>query len=175
MAELVFDRPEYVSKAEKSWKTIAGALQHVLGYNVELRINFVPNNASNKDKEFKKPPYFIRLFNCSRRVILRSHHSAECGRNVSGSSDVTPTTQDKYVETCPSECASSQIYHTCCHGKDLFKTIRSNDGNALSVGTSTPNGSMPDTTDREHPFNKKINRGDPSSNPCKPGSNPGYA
>ncbi|EEF39047.1 conserved hypothetical protein [Ricinus communis] len=41
VVELGFHRPDYVSKAEKSWKTIASALQSILGRNVEIRINLL--------------------------------------------------------------------------------------------------------------------------------------
>ncbi|KAK6123605.1 hypothetical protein DH2020_042658 [Rehmannia glutinosa] len=81
VAELEFDRPDYVSKAEKSWKVIAGALQHILGYNVELRINLANNDAKLKKSYFS-------LFNCSRRVHLRSQFSAES--NASENYDSTP-------------------------------------------------------------------------------------
>ncbi|KAL7138806.1 hypothetical protein ABFS83_09G007200 [Erythranthe nasuta] len=136
VAELEFDNPDYVSKAEKSWKLIAGALQCLLGYNVELRINLRYNNDSDKKTgKYLKKSYF-GLFNCSRRVHLRSQFSTtECTSNASENSS-TPTrtaTRGKNVETRGSECGS----HTprmCCHGKVMLKTIRSNDGNALSIG-----------------------------------------
>ncbi|KAI3454362.1 hypothetical protein Pfo_011025 [Paulownia fortunei] len=177
VAELEFDRPDYVSKAEKSWKVIAGALQHMLGYNVELRINLAYND-SNKLGKVKKP--YFSLFNCSRRVHLRSQFSAECRSDASENSGSTPTTiitRDKYVETCSSEC-ESQISHTCCHGKELFKTIRSNDGNALKTGVSTPNGLLSDSMAREdqsgaYPWNERINKGCPNSIDCKLESKPG--
>ncbi|XP_051123191.1 protein STICHEL-like 2 [Andrographis paniculata] len=145
VVDLEFDRLEYVSKAEKSWKTIAGALQCMLGYNVELRINL----AANKPKGFKKAPYLIRLFNCSRRVNLRQNLSAECGSNAWENSDAnaTPATRDKPIEMCSSECVSSGT-------KDLFKTIRSNEGNALSIGASTPGG--PFLSNSVDPFDRRI-------------------
>ncbi|GER38469.1 replication factor C / DNA polymerase IIIgamma-tau subunit [Striga asiatica] len=147
VAELEFNHPDYVSKAEKSWKVIASALQLVLGYNVELRINLA-NNETNKHSTKSKGPYF-GLFNCSRKVHLKnkkSPSSEECksssnnNNNTSENSDPTNTnlTRDKYVETCSSEY-ESRAANPCCHGKELFKTIRGKDGNALSIGMiSTP-------------------------------------
>ncbi|KAL0284545.1 UNVERIFIED_CONTAM: protein STICHEL-like 2 [Sesamum calycinum] len=125
VAELEFDHPDYVSKAEKSWKMIAGALQHMLGHNVELRINLACN-ASNKDVKFKKP--YFSLFSCSRRVHLR--------------------------------------------------TIRSNNGNALSIGVSTRNDFLQDSTARgdqsgAYPLTEQINKGCPNSVSFKPESKPG--
>ncbi|GFP88456.1 protein stichel-like 2 [Phtheirospermum japonicum] len=169
VAELEFDRPDYVTKAEKSWKVIAGALQHMLGYNVELRINLA-NNETNKHEKFKNR--YFSLFNCSRRVHLKSHFSAECKSNASGTSDSTPTTltKDKYVETCTSECGS-HIAHTCCHSKELFKTIRSKDGNALCVGLSTPSMARDDKSGA-HIWNEQVNKDGPNSIHLKPGSKP---
>lgn len=137
MIQLEFDHPDHASKAEKSWKEIAGALQRILGYNVELRITLAHDDSN---KKLKKP--CLSLFNCSRRVHLRSQLSAESGSNASEISSSTPTTvrtRDKYVETCSSECGS-RISCTCCHGKELFKTIRSSDGNALSIEAGAPDG-----------------------------------
>ncbi|KAK6148235.1 hypothetical protein DH2020_019147 [Rehmannia glutinosa] len=165
VAELEFDRPDYVSKAEKSWKVIAGALQHILGYNVELRINLANNDAKLKKSYFS-------LFNCSRRVHLRSQFSAES--NASENYDSTPTTivtRDKYVETCSPECGS-QILHTCCHGKEIFKTIRSKDGNALSIGMSTPSMAR-ENQSGAYLWNERNNKGCPNSNAFEPESKPG--
>ncbi|KAG8378681.1 hypothetical protein BUALT_Bualt07G0010600 [Buddleja alternifolia] len=163
VAELVFDRPDHVSKAEKSWKVIASVLQQTLSYNVELRIN-LSHNASNKHDKFKKPSF--SLFNCSRRVHLKSQFSAECGSENSGATPTTIITSDKYVETCSSECGSHAA-HMCCHGKELFKTIRNNDGNALSTSVGTPNGLLQDSNAREaqsgaYPLNEGSNKGCPS-------------
>ncbi|KAI3464176.1 hypothetical protein Pfo_020839 [Paulownia fortunei] len=174
VAELEFDHPDYVSKAEKSWKVIAGALQHMLGYNVELRINLA-NNASNRYGKFKKPSF--SLFSCSRRVHLRSQFCAECGSNASEYSGYTPTTiitRDRYVETCSSDCGS-QILHTCCHGKETVTSIRNSDGNALSIGVRTPYRPLPDSMERKNqlgadPLNNKINNGCPDSVDVKPES-----
>ncbi|XP_057804166.1 protein STICHEL-like 2 isoform X2 [Salvia miltiorrhiza] len=120
VTEVAFDHPDHASRAEKSWKEIAGALQHILGYNVELRINSAHDHDSSRDGKWKKP--CLGLFNCSRRVPFRSGSNA----------DSTVRTRDKYVETCSTEC-SSRISCSCCHRKELFKTIRSSEGNALSI------------------------------------------
>ncbi|KAH6819955.1 AAA-type ATPase family protein [Perilla frutescens var. hirtella] len=151
VADLEFDHPDHVSRAEKSWKVIAGVLQRILGYNVELRINLA-SNASNKHAKLKKPSF--NLFSCSRRVHLRSHFCAECGSSASEYSSYTPTafqTRDRYVQTCSSDCGS-QILHTCCHGNEMVSSIRNSDGNALSIGTKTPYKSLPDSMDRESAF-----------------------
>ncbi|KAK4488996.1 hypothetical protein RD792_004787 [Penstemon davidsonii] len=142
VAELEFNSPDSVSKAEKSWKVIATALQHILGQNVELRISLASNNCT----KFKKSS--LNLFNCSRRVHLKSQFSSE---NSDVTTPTTVITRDKYSESCSPECGS-RISHTCCHGKDLFKTIRNNDGNALSIGESTPDRSLPEKmANQNHP------------------------
>lgn len=137
MAEVEFDHQDYASKAEKSWKEIAGALQRILGYNVELRINL----DTNKNGKLKKP--CLNLFNCSKRVLFRSQFSAESASENSDSTPTTMRTRDKYVETCFSDCGS-RISCSCCHKKEAFKTIRSSEGNALSIEENAPNGSLPD-------------------------------
>ncbi|CAA0820943.1 Protein STICHEL-like 2 [Striga hermonthica] len=157
VAELEFNHPDYVSKAEKSWKVIASALQLVLGYNVELRINLA-NNGTNKHAAKLKRDYF-GLFNCSRKVHLRkSPTSEECksssnnNNNTSENFDQTNTnlTRDKYIETCSSECESQAGKgFPCCHGKELFKTIRGKDGNSLSIGIRTPGKGCPNSVTTE--------------------------
>lgn len=174
MVELEFDHPDYVSKAEKSWKVIAGALQNLLGYNVELRINLARSDL-NEHGKIKKP--YFGLFNCSRRVLHRKSQlsaTTECASNASENSDSTPSTnitRDKYVETCSSE-GGSRFSYTCCHGKVLFKTIRSNGGNALSVGANTPNGPLPAHPSDNYGIN--INKGCSNSVAVEPQSKPRY-
>ncbi|KAL3628932.1 hypothetical protein CASFOL_027978 [Castilleja foliolosa] len=169
VAELEFDRLDYVRKAEKSWKVIAGALQCMLGYNVELRIN-LSNNETNKHEKFKNR--YFSLFNCSRRVQLKSNLS-ECKCNASDTSVLTPKTltKDKYVETCSSECGS-HIAHSCCHAKELFKTIRSKDGNALCIGMSTPSMARDDKS-KSHIWNDRANKDGPCPVNLKPENEPG--
>ncbi|KAL1541964.1 protein STICHEL-like 2 [Salvia divinorum] len=140
VAELEFDHPDHTSRAEKSWKEIAGALQRILGYNVELRINLTRDGSSRK-RRVKKP--CLSLLNCSRRVLFRSWHSAEPGSNGSSNSPTTVGTRDRYVETCSSEC-SSQVSCSCYRRKEMLKTIRSSEGNALSIETGAPNAPLPD-------------------------------
>ncbi|KAL2492370.1 Protein STICHEL-like 2 [Abeliophyllum distichum] len=145
VAGLEFDHRDHVHKAERSWKLIATALQCVLGCNVELRMNLA-SNASGEKGKFKKPS--LSLFGCSRRMHLRSQFSSECGNDASENSDFIPgtvRTRDKYVETCSLECGS-QMSEACCHGKEkeVVKTLRNQDGNALSIGVSTPHRSFTD-------------------------------
>lgn len=149
VADIEFDLPGHVSKAEKSWKVIAGVLQQILGYNVELRINLA-GNASNKYTKLKKTS--LNLFSCSRRVQLRPHFCAECGSSASEYSSYTPTTfltRDRHVQTCSLDCGS-QILHTCCHGNEMVSSIRNSDGNALSIGVRTPYKSLAGSMDREN-------------------------
>ncbi|KAG6404285.1 hypothetical protein SASPL_136531 [Salvia splendens] len=140
VAELEFDHPDQASRAEKSWKEIAGVLQHILGYNVELRINLSRDGSSRKGKA-KKP--CLSLLNCSRRVLFRVKKSGGNGSSNSGSTPMTVRTRDRCVETCSSEC-SSQVSCSCCRKKEMVKTIRSSDGNSLSIEAGAPNASVPD-------------------------------
>ncbi|KAG6401976.1 hypothetical protein SASPL_138844 [Salvia splendens] len=135
VAELEFDHPDHASRAEKSWKEIAGVLQHILGYNVELRINLSRDGSSRKGKA-KKP--CLSLLNCSHRVLFRVKKS---GGN--GSTPTTVRMRDRCVERCSSEC-SSQVSCSFCRKKEVVKTIRSSEGNTLSIEAGAPNALLPD-------------------------------
>ncbi|KAL8498421.1 hypothetical protein ACS0TY_021664 [Phlomoides rotata] len=174
VAELVFDHSNHMSKAAKSRKDIAAALQLVLDHNVELRFN-LSNNGSNRYTKFKKPSF--SLFSCSRRGM---NFCAECGSNVSEYSSYTPTTfstRDRFVEMCPSSDCGSQIVHACCHAREMITSIQNSDGNALSIGVRTPHRSLPESMERENPlevdpFNKKLNNEVSNSLEFKPERQP---
>ncbi|KAG9135151.1 hypothetical protein Leryth_023315 [Lithospermum erythrorhizon] len=129
VADLAFNHPKYVSKAEKSWKLIASALQSSLGCNVEIRIKLV-NFTSSKACTEKKKPYF-NLFRCSRRKNHKSDSATECDSR-SHYSDIT----FKGATIMDSSDHGSQISHTCSNGKTSVKIIRSSDGNGLSIGVT---------------------------------------
>ncbi|CAI9112928.1 OLC1v1013439C1 [Oldenlandia corymbosa var. corymbosa] len=138
VAELGFYNAKYVAKAEKQWKAIAGGLQHVLGHNVEIRINLVIDVNAQNTAKVKKPAF--RLFSCSRRSHHRSCSGTECESDPSDKSDFSSTkafTRDKYIETGSSE-SGSHSSHACCLNKEMVRTIRSSNGNALSIALTTP-------------------------------------
>ncbi|XP_030542225.1 protein STICHEL-like 2 [Rhodamnia argentea] len=134
MANLDFSHPDYVTRAEKSWKLIASSLQSILGCNVEIRINYVPCAAESKRAKVKRPSF--SLFSCSRRMLQKTRSIVEQGSD-SDYSDYTfeqYTTMAKANLACPSDCRS-QMLHTCDHRVGAVSTIRNADGNILSVGT----------------------------------------
>lgn len=134
IAELEFYCPKDISKAEKSWKLIANALQRTLCCNVEIRINLVPGWFPKKYSRMKRLSY--RLFNCS---LGKPHSKMERISDASENSDSASKRVimvDKVVETCSSECLS-QNSQICCPGREIM-TIRNSDGNALSIGSDTP-------------------------------------
>uniref|UniRef100_A0A5B7BA44 DNA-directed DNA polymerase n=1 Tax=Davidia involucrata TaxID=16924 RepID=A0A5B7BA44_DAVIN len=138
VAELEFHHLDYVSKAEKSWKLIASALQSILGCNVEIRINLVHSASVTKYAKVKRPSF--RLFNCSRRMCHESLTTTERGSDPSDNYDFTSENamiRNKSVKTCSSDFGS-QISQNCNHRKEAARTIRNNEGNALSIGTSSP-------------------------------------
>ncbi|KAA8540733.1 hypothetical protein F0562_024348 [Nyssa sinensis] len=144
VAELEFHHPDYVSKAEKSWKLIANALQSILGCNVEIRINLVHSASMTKYVKVKRPSF--RLFNCSRRMPHDSLTTTERGSNPSDKSDFTSekaTIRANSVETCSCDCGY-QISQNCNCRKEAAKTIRNNEGNALSIGATVPPRLWPD-------------------------------
>ncbi|MCL7049730.1 hypothetical protein MKW94_017736 [Papaver nudicaule] len=132
VAEVEFSRPNYVSKAEKSWKLIANSLQLVLGCNVEIRINLMPFSSAVKSGKVNKPSF--RFLSCSRRMKSTTE---EC-TDHSESSDVTSETaqrRGKAIKTYSSD-PGPQFSPTSSHYKEGATTIRNSFGNALSTGTS---------------------------------------
>ncbi|XP_002511274.2 protein STICHEL-like 2 [Ricinus communis] len=145
VAELEFHRPDYVSKAEKSWKTIASALQSILGRNVEIRINLVLCDSALKCKKLRKLPF--SLFSCSRRVLRRSQLPTECGSDsdYSGHMSEKPIKGDRVILTCSSDCRS-QMPHYIFPRVDVVKALRNNEGNVLSIGRNSSHRSLQDDT-----------------------------
>ncbi|XP_055828464.1 protein STICHEL-like 2 [Solanum dulcamara] len=134
IAELEFYCPKDMSKAEKLWKPIANALKRTLCCNVEIRVSLVPGWFPKKYSRVKRLSY--RLFNCS---FGKPHSKMERRIDASENSDSASKRVimvDKVVETCSSECLS-QNSQICCHGREIM-TIRNSDGNALSIGSDTP-------------------------------------
>ncbi|KAI4319050.1 hypothetical protein MLD38_032698 [Melastoma candidum] len=128
VAELNFSHPSDVSKAEKSWKTIASSLQSVLGRNVEIRIN--PSNQNHF--EVKKRSF--NLLGCSRRMQGGTLSTTERGSD-SGLSDFYFEGQ-MHVERPNLVCASDshhQMFNVSRNG--AFSTLRNSDGNMLSMRT----------------------------------------
>ncbi|GMP33988.1 hypothetical protein CsSME_00007060 [Camellia sinensis var. sinensis] len=144
VVDLEFHHPDYVNKAEKSWKLIANALQSVLGCNVEMRIYLVHCASVTKYAKMKKLSF--SLFSCSRRMRHESQSTTGRGSDPSDNSDVTcekAIIRDNYVKTCSSNCGS-QIPQNCCQRKEAASTIRNNEGNALSIGMTMSHGLLPD-------------------------------
>ena len=74
IAELEFYTPKHVTRAEKSWKTIADSFQSVLGCNVEIRMNLVISACSPpKSAKAAAASLFFGLFSCSRRMLHTSY------------------------------------------------------------------------------------------------------
>ena len=75
IAELEFYTPKHVTRAEKSWKTIADSFQSVLGCNVEIRMNLVISACSPpKSAKAAAASLFFGLFSCSRRILLHTSY-----------------------------------------------------------------------------------------------------
>ncbi|XP_019457452.1 PREDICTED: protein STICHEL-like 2 [Lupinus angustifolius] len=105
VAELEFHHRDFVARAEKSWKLIASSLQFILGYNIELRINYVPCTSDSKFAKFKRS--YFNFFNCSRRILRKSVSYNEQGSE----SDYADCTSEKpimkdQILTCSSDAIS---------------------------------------------------------------------
>ncbi|KAK9278862.1 hypothetical protein L1049_028441 [Liquidambar formosana] len=144
VAELEFHHPDYVSRAEKSWKLIASSLQTILGCNVEIRINLAPCASVTRYAKVKKPSF--SFFSCSLRMQHKSQSTTEQTSDQSDCSDLTSEKamiRDKPIESCSSDCGP-QISHICYHRTNAATTIRNSEGNALSMGRATPFRSVQD-------------------------------
>ncbi|XP_057472472.1 protein STICHEL-like 2 [Actinidia eriantha] len=142
MVELEFCHPDYVNRAEKSWKLVANALQSVLGGNVDMRINLT-QSTSGTNYAKKKPSF--SLFSCSRRMHRAMQSFTEYG---SDPSDIDFTAEkaivrNRYVETCSCN-GGSRFSHSCSQRKEGTKTLRNNEGNVLSVGMTPSHRPLPD-------------------------------
>ncbi|KAL8250367.1 hypothetical protein R6Q59_034060 [Mikania micrantha] len=112
VVELKFHHPDYASKAEKSWKLIASALQAAMGCNVEIRM------CHSHNPKIKKSSF--RLFSCARGNKLRSNKNAiELSENINVVSD-----------------GGSHDSHTCQKKEVAARILRNSDGNALSIDFS---------------------------------------
>lgn len=120
VVELEFHHRNHVSKAEKSWKQIASALQAALGCNVEIRI--CQSHGRNYHKVKKSS--FSLLFICARGNKPSSfRNGTDVSENLNDASSQMRTTD--------------RSLYACHHKKDAAaRTIRNSDGNALSVDFS---------------------------------------
>lgn len=135
IAELEFENPHNVSRAEKSWKVIASSLQCILGCNVEIRINLVPGPSVTNCSKVKKASF--NLFSCSRRMEQKTYSNSGQGSDsdCSGYTCEKPMIGDRPNFTCSSECGSQKL-HVCHHLRGASSTLRNGDGNVLGIGNS---------------------------------------
>ncbi|KAF8399830.1 hypothetical protein HHK36_015702 [Tetracentron sinense] len=148
VAEVEFDRPHHVSRAEKSWKLIASSLQLVLGCNVEIRINLVPCASATNGTKVKKPSF--SLLSCSRIMQEKSCSTTEDGNDQSDHSDFTSERamkRERPVETCSFD-RGSQISTICSHRKEAATTLRNTEVNTLSPGATVFHRPLQDDTSK---------------------------
>lgn len=131
--ELQFHHPDYVSRAEKSWKLIASSLQTILGCNVEIRLLCAPMSNCSKTRKSS-----FSLFSCSRRIQQKSQSTAECGSDSEYSDYISekPIMKDRHVLNCYSDCVS-QMSDNSYHRTKVIGALRNNEGNVLSTGTAS--------------------------------------
>ncbi|KAM2939078.1 hypothetical protein FF1_038784 [Malus domestica] len=143
IAELEFCHPDYVSKAEKSWKIIANSLQSICGCNVEIRINLVPCASDSKYAKVKKSS--LRLFSCSRRMQQKSQSSTKRGTDSDYSEYTSekPMLSDQPTLPCSSEC-SYKMPNNCRDRMVVVSTLRNSEGNILSTRTASSHRSFED-------------------------------
>lgn len=136
-----FQHRDYASKAEKSWKQIARSLQSILGCHVEIRINIAHCVSYPKHTDVRKPSF--SLFNCSRRMQHKSHSSTERGSD----SDLSEHMSEKAIirdrpNLNSTSSGDSQKQHKYHDRLEVMSTLRDNEGNALSTGTTLTHRSL---------------------------------
>ncbi|XVF54604.1 hypothetical protein PTKIN_Ptkin05aG0195000 [Pterospermum kingtungense] len=139
IAELEFCHPNYVSRAEKSWKHIASSLQLIVGRNVEIRINLSITDPLSKCAKVRKPSF--SLFSCSRRLHLKSRASTKSGTD----SEASPYASDNPMITYYSD-HGFEIPHNCSCGREVVTAFRNSEGNILSTGATPSCGSLREDT-----------------------------
>ncbi|KAJ4835741.1 hypothetical protein Tsubulata_048854 [Turnera subulata] len=153
VAELEFHQSDYAAKAERSWKLIASSLQSILGCNVEIRINLVLSAPVSKRAKLRKLSF--NLFSCSRRMQHKSQSPLARGSDSDYSDHVSekPMIRDQTTLTCSSDFGS-QLPRNSSHSShrvEVVRALRNNDGNVLSIGTTSSHRSLPDDALKAHP------------------------
>ncbi|XP_043724241.1 protein STICHEL-like 2 [Telopea speciosissima] len=132
IAEVEFYHRDHVFRAEKSWKLIAGLLQHVLGCNVEIRINLVPCTAT-KTAKVKKQSFC--LLSCSRGMEDNSSSISEDGDDQFNDSNFISgrvRKREKSIDICSDSQSQNSII--CSHSKEAANTSRNNEVISQSTG-----------------------------------------
>ncbi|KAM1080631.1 hypothetical protein ACFX1X_015520 [Malus domestica] len=165
IAELEFCHPDYISKAEKSWKVIANSLQSICGCNVEIRINLVPCASDSKCAKVKKSSF--TLFSCSRRMQQKSQLSTEHGTESDYSEHTSekPMLSDRPTLPCSSEC-SYQVPHNCSDKMVVVSTLRNSEGNILSTRTASSRRSFEDSASEAPGLVVDSSKDDGSNHEC---------
>lgn len=133
VVELEFHHLKHVSKAEKSWKAIASALQSALGCNVEIRIGISHSDSGHGRNHSEVKKYTFNLFNCSwgnkslkQNDMNSSENFKEASRTIRNSDgnalSVDFSGQDSRKQGCC--CFSGNVKH--------HKKIRSLDTSTTS-------------------------------------------
>ncbi|KAJ4961802.1 hypothetical protein NE237_021712 [Protea cynaroides] len=135
IAEVEFYHPDHVSRAEKSWKPIASSFQHVLGCNVEIRVNLVPCPATKAAKVKKQS---FSLLSCSCGMQHKPCSTLEDGDIQLDDSDFTSGKErkgEKSVDTCSD--SQSQYSIICSRIKQAANTSRNSEVISQSTGINT--------------------------------------
>ncbi|KAL4584834.1 hypothetical protein LXL04_009444 [Taraxacum kok-saghyz] len=80
IVELEFQHLNHVSKAEKSWKQIATALQSALGCNVEIRISHSDSGHGRNHRKVNKSSF--NIFNCSLKKKASKQNVMNSSQNL---------------------------------------------------------------------------------------------
>ncbi|KAK1295123.1 hypothetical protein QJS10_CPA16g00314 [Acorus calamus] len=139
IAEIEFCHPDHVSRAEKSWKLIASALQHVLGCNVEIRIN-LSSTSSTKNVKVNNSCSF---WNCVGRQRTKTSSSTTDGTDVTSTACFSESALKKQPCGEVPQSDHGSRFSPFVQSSEAV-TIRSIEGNALSTNAMMSNGTKQD-------------------------------
>ncbi|MQL87315.1 hypothetical protein Taro_019853 [Colocasia esculenta] len=146
IAEVEFCSPDHVSRAEKSWKLIASSLQHVLGHNVEIRINLV--RCSSLARVTKVKELTFRLLSCSGK----KQHMSDSTRKDENETEMSSRKEtfgelyspNKHLQSLHVQQMDSNKSSNASYFHDKAVSSRNVDRDALSTDTAASIGSVLD-------------------------------
>ncbi|KAL4193480.1 hypothetical protein AMTRI_Chr06g199620 [Amborella trichopoda] len=116
VAELQFCHPDHVSRAEKSWKSIANSLQNVLGCNVEIRINMVYSPAPTNNVKLQTQPHVLLSQLAGGQAKILSPLVGE--KNQSHGDVISPEQVERKNSVRSPSCGSGCKFFNCIRQSD---------------------------------------------------------
>ncbi|KAH9330643.1 hypothetical protein KI387_002751, partial [Taxus chinensis] len=169
IAQLEFWYSDHKSRAERSWKSIANSLQHVLGCNVEVRFGLssreaeadnikcrkdvieLPNSSANRPRK-KGSMMSEECMHQTQTVALDSDQMA-CGETIRNSQSFTETHQIAREESLMS------VQHFQAGTLSTVTMVERNDQNTSSFDKQEGSRTSKDVISNEHRLERTWSRG----------------